>query len=144
MAKKTVIKPPSATDIAQLLDHSEATGDRLAALWSLAAYSGCREGELLALRWSDVDLDKGRIAIERTLLGIKNHAPDTGPPKSDKSIRNLAIPAAAVESLQRHAEQQKLERDRSPYYAMYGRAEHGEELQSGIEGRRAADGDKVS
>jgi integrase len=34
-------------------------------LWATAIYAGLRRGELLALRWDDVDFDKGVIAVER-------------------------------------------------------------------------------
>jgi integrase len=45
-----------------------AAGDRLEALYVLALSTGAREGELVALRWSDVDLDAGVVRIRRTLL----------------------------------------------------------------------------
>jgi integrase len=44
--------------------------DRLAPLWTLALASGMRRGELLALRWSDVDLDAGVIAVERSVTQV--------------------------------------------------------------------------
>ena len=47
-------------------------------LWSLAVHSGCREGELLGLRWDDVDLTTRTIRIHRTLLGCKGGVPEYG------------------------------------------------------------------
>jgi len=44
-----------------------ADGDRLAALYHLALDSGARQGELLALRWADVDWTRGAIRIQRTV-----------------------------------------------------------------------------
>jgi integrase len=40
-----------------------ADGDR--ALWATAMYAGLRRGELLALRWADVDLAARTIRVER-------------------------------------------------------------------------------
>ena len=44
--------------------------DRWGPLWMLALASGMRRGELMALRWSDVDLDTGLIAVERAVTQI--------------------------------------------------------------------------
>lgn len=44
-----------------------AEGDRLEALWHLAIRTGMREGELLALKWRDVDLDRGTLQVRRSV-----------------------------------------------------------------------------
>src|SRR6266545_2974227 len=45
-----------------------AEGHRLAALYHVALTTGARQGELLALRWEDVDFDAGVMRIRRTLM----------------------------------------------------------------------------
>lgn len=45
-------------------------GDRLAALFHLVAYRGLRRGEVLALRWADVDLDGGHLAVTRSRVQV--------------------------------------------------------------------------
>jgi integrase len=57
---------------AQLLTYlgTLTSEDRWAPLWTLALASGMRRGELLALRWADVDLDTGVIAVERSVTQI--------------------------------------------------------------------------
>lgn len=45
-------------------------GDRWTPLWTLALASGMRRGELLALRWSEVDLDTGLVLVERAVTQI--------------------------------------------------------------------------
>jgi integrase len=47
-------------------------GDRMAAAWRLAAITGMRRGELLGLRWSDVDLDNERLAVRSTRVRAGN------------------------------------------------------------------------
>jgi integrase len=79
--------------------------DPLAALWRLALLTGARKGELLALRWADADLDRGTLAIRRTLT----RGPDgftTGEPKSAAGTRSLALPPSCVAALRRHKAQQ--------------------------------------
>jgi integrase len=44
-----------------------ARGNRLEALYVLAVTTGMRQGELLALRWQDVDIENGTVSIRRTL-----------------------------------------------------------------------------
>ena len=45
-------------------------GDRLEAIWRLAAMTGMRRGEILGLRWQDVDLPWARLAVRRTLVEV--------------------------------------------------------------------------
>ena len=44
-----------------------ARGDRLEALYIVAVQSGLRQGELLTLRWEDVDLEARTLQVRRTL-----------------------------------------------------------------------------
>ncbi len=79
----------------------EATaGTPLGGPVALAVYTGCRRGELLALRWRDVDLEHGRLSVreslEQTKVGLRFK-----PPKSGKA-RVVALPAAAVTLLRKH------------------------------------------
>src|SRR3712207_1609668 len=57
--------PLSAHEARGLL--KAARGDRLEALYVLALHTGMRQGELLALRWDDIDLDAGTLRVRRTL-----------------------------------------------------------------------------
>jgi integrase len=97
----------SQTEAHTLLD--AARGDRLEALYRLALATGAREGELLGLRWSDVDLDGGVIRIRRTLLGT----PDGlafAEPKTATSRRAIPIGAATIAALRAHRQRQAEER----------------------------------
>ena len=53
--RRREVRPPTPGDLAKLLDSAAAAEDRLRALWVIGAYTGCRPGELLALKWRDVD-----------------------------------------------------------------------------------------
>jgi site-specific recombinase XerC len=55
----------SAEQLLVLLESSR--GDRLHPLWVLLSCAGLRLGEALGLRWQDVDLDGGRLAVRRAL-----------------------------------------------------------------------------
>ena len=84
-------------------------GNRLEALYILALYTGLCQGEALALRWSDVDLADATIRIRASLQRIGGKLTFVQP-KTEKSKRTIALPAAAVEALpaerQRQTEEQ--------------------------------------
>jgi integrase len=69
-------------------------------LWATAAYAGLRRGELMALRWSEVDLGAGVIHINRS------HNPEvgsTGEPKSRAGTRRVPIPPVLRDYLIEHS-----------------------------------------
>lgn len=70
--------------------------DRLAPLWTMAIYLGCRLWELLALKWSNVDLDRGVAVIRWTLVPTGSGVPELGEPKSFTSRRTVGLPPDAV------------------------------------------------
>jgi integrase len=84
-------------------------GDRLEALYAVALSVGMRQGEVLGLRWEDVDLDIGRITIRKQLQVI-NGQPTFTEPKSRKSRRAIPLPAAVLETLRQHRKRQLEER----------------------------------
>jgi len=82
-----------------------AREDRLEALYVLAVHCGLRQGELLALRWEDVDLETGTLRVSRTLSRTKD-GPIFTAPKTAKSRRTVRLTTGAVEALKRHSERQ--------------------------------------
>lgn len=85
-----------------------AEADRLHALWRLALATGMRRGELLGLRWEDVDLDAGRLAVRRNLVAIDNDTVE-GEPKSGRP-RTVALGPETVAVLRAHRRRQLEER----------------------------------
>jgi integrase len=81
--------------------------DRLYALWHVAAMTGMRRGELLGLRWSDVDLDKRRIAVRQALVSVAYELTITTPKSHHERV--IDIDPETVEVLRRHREGQEKE-----------------------------------
>jgi integrase len=76
-------------------------GDQLEVPILLGATTGMRRGEVLGLRWSDVDLDAGRLAVRQTLSAPRNpdtgqHVPIFGEPKTRRGKRSVPLPAQTV------------------------------------------------
>lgn len=93
-------------------------GHRLKPLFCLALASGLREGELLALKWSDIDLDKKIVSVRRTIKniaiiqadGTKKRETILQIPKSKGSVRDVPIPENLIPMLKKHRLQQKEEK----------------------------------
>jgi integrase len=79
----------------------EAASSPHEALYVLAISSGMRQGELLGLRWSDVDLDRGYLSVTHTL---ERSGPNAvfGEPKTSASRRRVRLTDRAIEALRRH------------------------------------------
>lgn len=87
-----------------------AAGDRLAALYVLAASTGMRRAELLGLRWQDVDLDAGAVRIRRTLVTYGAVVVEKEP-KTSKSRRTYTeVDPRAIAALRAHKSAQAAER----------------------------------
>jgi integrase len=71
-------------------------GDRLECVYVLGALCGLRIGEVLSLRFADLDLDRGILKVERTLWNGK-----TSHTKTPSSRRTLKLPQRVLESLER-------------------------------------------
>src|SRR5436190_4825911 len=95
-ATKRDMRPPEPAELTRLVDAAEAAQDRLTALWALAIYTGCRQGELLALGWMDVDMDRATLSIRRNLIQVMSQAPLFWAPKSETSRRTISLPTVAV------------------------------------------------
>src|SRR5207302_4647986 len=61
-----------------------------------------RQGELLALRWPEVDLDRGSLRVVASLIRLAGQEPQLAEPISRRSRRQVELSAAAVEALRRH------------------------------------------
>jgi len=76
-----------------------------------ALFTGVRRGELLALRWHDVDLDgkeptlRVREAIEETKAGLRFKTP-----KTENSVREISLPDIVADALREHKRQQREQR----------------------------------
>ena len=90
---------PLTPDHARILLDA-ARGDRFEALYVLAITTGLRRGELLGLRWQDVDLKRGYLQVRQQLIRTKKGLSFTTP-KGSKS-RSVKLTQRAVESLKSH------------------------------------------
>ena len=81
-----------------------ARSDRYYALWVLALTTGMRIGELLGLKWSDIDLDTGRLEVKRQLQELPSSIELTEL-KTRRSRRRIELSGIAVAALREHRAQ---------------------------------------
>lgn len=93
------------------LQTAHDAGDRLEALYVLAIHTGLRQGELLGLKWDDVDLEDGSLQVRRTLSITKN-GPVFTAPKTSGSRRSVKLTSKAIGALRSHLERQLAEIDK--------------------------------
>jgi integrase len=93
------IRPLSREQAKVLLEVAQA--DRFEAIYVLAVTTGLRQGELLGLKWEDVDLEEGVVRVRRTLTRHKARLL-LGEPKTKRSRRTVRISETAVEALNKH------------------------------------------
>lgn len=98
------IHPLSADQVQALL--AATKGERLRAFYIVAVHTGMRPGELLALRWQDVDLDRKTARINRAL----SDGGEINELKTPKSRRRIELSVTAIEALREHRKRQLEER----------------------------------
>ncbi len=103
--KRDEVQPLNAGQVRTLLQAAEKAGDRLSTLYTVAVRTGMRPGEMLALRWSDVDLEAGTLQINRALS-----EGEFTPPKTARSRRRINLSPATVTALKSHRKRQLEER----------------------------------
>jgi integrase len=96
------------TDVAKLLKEAKKS-TRLYALYVVTATLGLRRGELLGLRWTDVDLDRATLRVEQTVQRVDGRllVDET---KSEASDGTIPLPKVTRLALIQHRERQDAER----------------------------------
>jgi integrase len=79
-------------------------GERFAALYTVAAYLGLRQGEILALCWQDVDFERRTLRVSGTMPTVGERV--VSETKTERSRRTLPLPDAVATALRLHRQRQ--------------------------------------
>jgi len=95
---------------------SRAFARTMVTFLTLALYTGCREGELLGLAWSDVrmDGDDPVLTVRRTLVGTKDGVGRYHPPKTAKGGRTISLDPTVIAALRLQLDHQSSSREVTP------------------------------
>lgn len=91
--------PQSRQFLASVAEH------RLRGLWVFLLATGARRGEALGLRWSDCDLEAGRVSIARALVSV-GYEIEWSEPKTAAGRREIKLDPASVSELRTHRARQ--------------------------------------
>lgn len=97
----------SSEEIQRFFD--AVAGERLSMAFVLLATTGMRRGEVLGLRWEDVDFDARALSIVQALTTVSNRI-HIGPPKTGKSRRRVSLDGVTFDALKAHRTRQLEER----------------------------------
>ena len=111
-AEEIDVRVLTEEEIPKLLDALSDAPPQYSVITQLALLLGARRGEICALRWSDIDFEKGTLSIKRTVQSIPWIGLVFNTPKTRRGKRCLRIGADCVELLQEYRRYQKAERFR--------------------------------
>lgn len=105
------VKPPKRTwnpeQLRAFLAH--VADDPLYAAFLVLITTGMRRGEVLGLRWVDVDLEARRLSVVQTIVAPTYHRVELSEPKTDRGRRRIVLDEATIAALVAHRERQRLE-----------------------------------
>jgi integrase len=105
--KKFVVTPLTPEQARALL--SAVRGDRLEALYRVALSLGLRRGEVLALRWEDINFDRQELCVTGSVRRVNGKLRRLDP-KTEASVRTLRLPPVLLRVLREHKARQEQER----------------------------------
>jgi integrase len=96
-----------ANQLAEFLAHVES--HQLQAAFHLAAMTGMRRGEVLGLRWHDIDFSAGRIGVRHTLVSVAYEVQDSTP--KTHQARVVDVDPGTIEQLRAHRSRQAMQQE---------------------------------
>ena len=103
----TQVEPENAVlTLEQVVQLLRAVKDQPLEAFVNLAMTGMRHGEMLALRWEDIDIENRLLQVRRTVVYMEGRYV-VGDPKTKKSKRDVMLPMFVVESLLRHKDTQR-------------------------------------
>jgi integrase len=97
--RQAQVRAPSPDEVLSIIEHAERANPNLARMLLIAAMTGCRRGELCALRWTDLDWETHTLTVARS---VYEQAGGGWAEKSTKThqTRRIGLDALAVETFQ--------------------------------------------
>ena len=90
-----------------ILDAAKTEPINIRLLIELALFTGMRRGEIVGLKWSDINFDKQCLSVKRSIYKPKGEKSIEKEPKSQSSFRTIAIPNQLCETLKEYKKSQE-------------------------------------
>jgi integrase len=108
------VMPLAVEQARKLMKH--VRGHRLEVLLTMAVVTGMRRGELLALRWSDIDFERQRLLVLHSVDFLAGYGYVEGKPKTAAGKRVIDLPGFLVETLHQHRARQVEQRQKAAHW----------------------------
>ncbi|MBB5336135.1 tyrosine recombinase XerC [Pectinatus brassicae] len=105
--KRHKYKLLSEEEIKQMLQYLDEEQLKYRMIVLLAIDSGLRLGELMALKWSDIDMKNNILNVTKSNQALGGKGVFTKSPKNESSVRNLVLSASIMELLKKYSLWQK-------------------------------------
>lgn len=102
----------STEEVNQILNAATEEPVHIRLIVELALFTGCRRGEIVGLKWSDIDLENHTLFVKRSIYKNRDHKAMEKDPKSRCGIRTIAIPGRLCNTLLQY----KIQQDRHKSY----------------------------
>ena len=93
-------------EVADILKALESEPWHIRAIIEVALFTGCRRGEIVGLKWADIDFENQRISVKRSIYKLSDGKAREKEPKSKTSIRTISIPERLCKTLTEYRLQQ--------------------------------------
>lgn len=107
IVKRHKYKLLSEEEIKQMLQYLDEEQLKYRMIVLLAIDSGLRLGELMALKWSDIDMKNNILNVTKSNQALGGKGVFTKSPKNESSVRNLVLSASIMELLKKYSLWQK-------------------------------------
>ena len=106
--QRAAVRAPEPCEVQILLTAATAEDLRIGVFLRVLAATGVRRGEACALQWSDIDLERGVITVDKGVIAARGGAV-VKEPKTRASVRSLACDEGTTAALvELRAEQERL------------------------------------
>ncbi len=93
-------------EVADILNALESEPWNIRAIIEVALFTGCRRGEIVGLKWADIDFENRRISVKRSIYKLSDGKAREKDPKTKSSIRTISIPERLCKTLTEYRLQQ--------------------------------------
>lgn len=94
-------------ELLEFLEIAKNYPDPIYPIFRILAFTGLRKGELLALRWKDIDFEKSTLSVKQTLATCDKWEIKFQVPKTEKSLRTISIDSETLQVIKRWQLKQK-------------------------------------
>lgn len=100
--QQTEAKYLTDTEVVKMLDILDTEDIQFKTMINLLIYSGMRRGEMLGLKWEDIDFNTNQIDITKALLYTPHKGVYLDTPKNKKSVRKIYLPKSVMDMLNQY------------------------------------------